>query len=63
MAKEKFLRTTVIFTEALGANLKHYAVNNGVTENMVIRTALEEFLKKKGYQTDKIPKGSKPIYD
>jgi len=52
----------VIFSKALFMNLKHYAVNNKLKESDVIREAIEEHLRRKGYQPNKVPKGSKPIY-
>lgn len=55
-------RTTLILPEALATNLKFYAVNNGKKEGEIMREALTEFLKKRGYQPDKKPKGSKPVY-
>ena len=57
------LRTTLVIPEALAVNLKFYAINNEIKEGEVIRKALTEFLKKRGYQPDKKPKGSKPVYE
>ena len=57
------LRTTLILPENLAKNLKFYSANNGVKEGEIIKEALRDFLKKKGYQPDKAPKGSKPVYE
>ncbi|HEX8139019.1 MAG TPA: hypothetical protein VF544_15735 [Pyrinomonadaceae bacterium] len=49
-------RTTIVLPIALDENLAIYAMQERLTKNEIIKTAMSEYLKNKGLQPDRRPK-------
>jgi hypothetical protein len=55
-AANSSIRTTVVLPSALDRNIQALCLANGLSKNELIKTALREFLEKKGLRPDQIPK-------
>ncbi len=56
LQKSSFVRTTVVLPVALDANLGVYALQHNLQKGKVVAQLLDKYLRKEGFQPDKMPR-------